>query len=97
VDGSVGAGFLAAVAADAAVVVVPGRLRLITVVPVNGLGADGTHLNADTAEVAPGFIDNRPLGYTILDEGAEPAAGTVGRRRPLYLKARVEEGINVSA
>jgi hypothetical protein len=76
---------------------VPGRLRPVTFIPINGFGADGTHFNADTAKVAPGFIDNRPLGYSILDEGAEPAAGTVGWRRSVYLKAWVEKGIYVSA
>ena len=52
-NGSVGAGFLAAVAADTAVVVVPGWLGPVTFIPVNGFGADGTHLDADSAEVAP--------------------------------------------
>ena len=75
----------------------PGWLRLITVIPINGFGADGTHLNADTAEVAPGFINNGPLGYSVLQKRAEPAAGTMGWRRSVYFKGRVEKGIYVSA
>ena len=75
----------------------PGRLGPVIVIPVNGPGADGTHFNADAAEVAPRFIDNGPLGYPVLNKLTEPAAGTVNGRGPVYFKAGVEEGINVSA
>jgi hypothetical protein len=88
---------LTAIAANTAVVVVPGWLGFVTFIPINGLGPDRTHLNADTARVAPGFINNRPLGNSVLDEGTESPAGAMGRRCSIYFKTGVEKGIYISA
>jgi hypothetical protein len=96
-NGSIRAGFLTAIAANTAVVVVPGWLGLITFIPINGLRSDRTHLNADTAKVTPGFINNRPLGNSVLDEGTESPAGAMGWRHSFYFKAGVEKGIYISA
>ena len=45
-NGSLGAGFLAAVAADTKVIVIRGRPGLVTPAPVHSLGVDRTHLDA---------------------------------------------------
>jgi hypothetical protein len=88
---------LTAIAANTAVVVVPGWLGFVTFIPINGLRSDRTHLNADTARVTPGFINNRPLGNSVLDEGTELPAGAMGRRCSIYFKTGVEKGIYISA
>jgi len=46
---TLGAGFLAAVTADTAAVFVCGRFAPVAGVPVNGFGANGTHLDTCAA------------------------------------------------
>ncbi len=91
---SLWASLLTAIAANATAIVVSRRLGLVTFVPINSLWFDGTHSNAGTTISAFCFVNNRPLGYSILDESSKSATRTRHWGRSIYFKTCVEEGLD---
>src|SRR4030042_3608735 len=92
-DCSFRAGFLTAIAANTAAIIMFRWLGLVTFVPVNSLWFDGTHSTADIAKRTLRFINNRPLGYSILNESSKSATRTRHRGRSIYFKTHINEGL----
>ena len=73
--------------------IVSGWPGIVPFVPVNSLGLDRTQRDAGTAAGAFRLVDDRPLGYSILQEYPESATGTGHRGRSIHLEALVDKGI----
>jgi hypothetical protein len=96
-DCSFRAVFLAAKAADTAVIFMRWWLRSIPGVPVNSFGFHRTHPDTYATDSAFGLVDSRPLAYSILNECSRSASGTGRGGSADHFEARVKEGLYVFA
>jgi hypothetical protein len=83
---SLGTELLTAITADTALVAIRGRIRLIPIMPIHGLGIDGTNLDAGAALRAPGLYNIRFGDERVFQEGAALAPGERLDRLPLDIE-----------